>query len=230
MTALNFWTSAAAVVALAALWPLSALAQTAQDPHHPTEPTTAQSSAPATAPLAAAPTSGMGPSGMVGGMYGPQGMMSMMNMAHMMAMVGQTGPGTMGAMQCEVGMGTIDHVEGWLAFLRTELKITDAQSQVWNEFGDAIRMNAEKLGEVRKTIMMPQTTGGQMWAPTLVQKLDYQERWLTARLEGIRAIKTTYDHLYGALSDEQKKAAEGLLAPHVGVGTLGMMPMSGSQP
>src|SRR3569623_1000224 len=35
-----------------------------------------------------------------------------------------------------------------IAFLRTELKITDAQSSAWNAFADALRSNAKSLGEV----------------------------------------------------------------------------------
>ena len=230
MTTLKSLMSTTAAVILVVAWSLGALGQTTPDPHHPADATTAQSSAPATPSSTAVPTPGMGgPSGMMGGMNGPQGMMAMMNMMAMMGMMGQAGPGAMGTMPCGAGMGTIDHIEGWLAFLRTELKITDAQSQVWNQFADAMRMNAEKVGEVRKTMMMPQATGGQMLAPTLLQKLDDQERWLNARLEGIRAIKITYDHLYGALSEDQRKAAEELLAPHMGIGVPATTPMRGSQ-
>jgi hypothetical protein len=46
-------------------------------------------------------------------------------------------------------------VEGRIAFLRTELKITDARSSAWNAFADALRTNAKSLGEVRAS-MMPQ--------------------------------------------------------------------------
>ena len=69
---------------------------------------------------------------------------------------------------------------------------------------------------------------GQMGAgqtQTLILRLDAQERWLAARLEGTRALKTAFTGLYGALSDEQKKAAGELLAPHMGMG-MGMMAMA----
>ena len=60
--------------------------------------------------------------------------------------MGMAGPG-MG------GMATIDHIEGRIAFLRTELKITDAQASAWDAFAEALRTNAKKLGEVRSTMM-----------------------------------------------------------------------------
>jgi hypothetical protein len=50
-------------------------------------------------------------------------------------------------------MSTIDDIEGRIAFLRAELKITDAQMSAWNTFADALRANAKKLGEVRAAMM-----------------------------------------------------------------------------
>ena len=38
------------------------------------------------------------------------------------------------------------HVEGRLAFLKTELKITDAQLPLWNAVADAVRANAKGDG------------------------------------------------------------------------------------
>src|SRR5262245_63948753 len=65
------------------------------------------------------------------GMGGQQGMMGMMRMMGMM------GP----------GMATIDRVEGRIAFLRAELKITEAQAGAWDAFAAALRTNAQKLAE-----------------------------------------------------------------------------------
>jgi LTXXQ motif family protein len=167
----------------------SAWAQ-APDPHHP------EGAAPGTAQQAPQSPAGMG---------GMAEMMRMMQSMHMM------GPGMM-------GMDMIDRVEGRIAFLRTELKITDAQTSAWNSFADAFRANAQKLAALRPA-MIP-APGAQQ---TLTAGLDAQERWLTARLEGLRAIKAAFTPLYGALSDEQKKTATEILGPQLG---LAMMPSS----
>ena len=106
------------------------------------------------------------------------------------------------------GMAAIDRVEGRIAFLKTELKITDAQSALWNAFADALRSNARKLGEVRST-MNPQDS--------LVDRLGWQEKWLLARVEGTRAVRTAFVDLAAKLDDEQKTNAEQLLAPHMGL-------------
>src|SRR6516165_1637850 len=157
-----------------------------------------------TQPAPPASQSGMGMTG-GGGMMNMMGNMPMMNMMQ-----------TMGMMDARAGMGgmaMIDHVEGRIAFLRTELKITDAQNSAWNTFADALRANAKSLAEVR-TSMMPQQGAA---SQTLVDRLSVQEKWLAASLDGTRAIKSALTNLIGSFSDEQKKAADELLAPHMGM-------------
>ena len=192
----------------------SSWAQSATDheAHHPD---------PGSAPGAAQPSPPAGQPGMMGqGMMGDgRGMMMgdnmpMANMMQMMGMMGRQGaetgcPGTS-------GMATIDRVEGRIAFLRTELKITDAQTSAWNAFADALRANAKGLAEIR-TSMMQQQGGAQQ---NVVDRLTLQEKWLAARLEGTRAIKSALTNLVGSLSDEQKKAADELLAAHMGMGAM----------
>ena len=177
----------------------------AQDPtgheaHHP--PETATPTQPA--PPAGQPEmgGGMGMTNMMGGGA------PMMEMMRMMRMMGMAGPG-MG------GMATIDHIEGRIAFLRTELKITDAQASAWDAFAEALRTNAKKLGEVRSTMMTKLNAGQQ--APTLADRLGLQEQWLAARLDGTRTIRSAVTNLYGVLSDDQQKTANELLAPQMGM-------------
>jgi hypothetical protein len=183
-------------------WIAPTTAQESRDAHHP---------APAATPgpdAAQMPQPGQpGPAGM--------GMMNMMEMMRMMRMTEMMGPGM-------AGMAMVDHVEGRIAFLRAELKITEAQASAWNVFADALRANAHKLAEVRGS-MMPHAGSGQQQAPTMVERLELQERWLVARLEGTRAIRSAVTNLYAALSDDQKKTADELLAPHMGMGMMAMM-------
>ncbi|WP_316230745.1 Spy/CpxP family protein refolding chaperone [Bradyrhizobium sp. SZCCHNR1051] len=179
------------------------------------------------APAAAQPQSPAGQPGMMGqGMMGGRGMMGgNMPMANMMQMMGQSG--AEGGCAGMSGLATIDRVEGRIAFLKTELKITDAQDAAWNAFADALRTNAKSLGEVRAS-MMPQTGAGQQG---LVDRLALQEKWLAARLEGTRAMKSALTNLVGTLSDEQKKTADELLAPHMGMNAMArMMPSGQMQP
>ena len=143
---------------------------------------------------------------------GMGGMGGMADMMRMMQSIRMLGPGM-------AGMGTIDRVEGRIAFIRAELKITDAQANAWNTFAGALRANAQKLGALRPA-MMPQS-GSSGPAQTLADRLDMQERWLAARLEGTRSIKAAFTSVFGTFSEDQKKTATELLGPHLG---LAMMP------
>jgi hypothetical protein len=179
-----------------------AQAPAADDPHHPP---------PAAAPAPTQPTPPAAQPGMGGmPMMSPTGGMPVANMMGMMQMMRMMGP----------GMAGIDHVEGRIAFLRTELKITEAQTSAWNAFADALRTNAKKLGEARGP-MLP--GAGLQQAATMTERLDLQEKWLLARLESTRTIKSAVAGLYATLSDDQKKTANELLAPHMGMGMMSMM-------
>jgi len=64
------------------------------------------------------------------------------------------------------------------------------------------------------------------------QRLDVQKRWFAAQLDGTRMIKTAFTKLNHAFCDEQKRAADELLAPNMGMsmGMMAMMPMTRSAP
>jgi hypothetical protein len=69
-------------------------------------------------------------------MGGDMGQMMQM-MERMMAMrQGGMSPGTMRA---------FDRIEGQLAYLRTALRVTDAQMPQWNAFADAVRAQSGRL-------------------------------------------------------------------------------------
>jgi hypothetical protein len=145
------------------------------------------------------PAAGMRGPGMPGGGMAGSGGMPMMGM-----MMGQDGIGGMSMMA--------GHIEGRLAFLKTELKITDAQLPLWNGVADAIRANAKSVSEMSGPMM------GGMHTGTLPEKLAAREKMMTAHLEALRKFQAAVDPLYAALSDEQKKTADELL-----IGPMGMM-------
>lgn len=212
MKALMIATTLMLAAAPTATW---AQAPAAGDPHHPP-----QTATPAPAPAQPRSPPGHSGMGMMGGgmpmmnMMGDMPMMHMMHM-HMMAM--------MRMMEMDQGMAPIDRIEGRIAFLRAELKITDAQASAWNAFADALRANAQKLGQARAAMTHQPGAAGQHHAATMAERLDTQERWLQARLEGTRALKSALTSLYGGLSDDQKKTADELLPSHMGMGMMGMM-------
>ena len=204
--------------ALAAVLTLAGPASAA-DEHHP-EASGPAAQAPAPPPSEARGGAMMGPRGTMG-MMGPEGMSGMMRMMQMMGMMGERGPGAMSADREMTGMrmrAMTEHVEGRIAFLRAELKIVDSQAAAWNRFAEALRANAKRLGDVRPA--MARRGGGEA---TLTQLLEQEERWLAARLEGAREIRTALTDLFPILTDEQRKLAERLVPPHIGLARMGDM-------
>ena len=143
-----------AVATLLSFLGTSALAQPAADhqAHHPDQKDVpaASPATPTEAPRSTAPSQDKMGGGMMDMMGGN---MQMPDMMRMMTMMRQAGSDCMG------GMEPIDHVEGRIAFLRAELKITDAQAPAWNGFAEALRANAKALGELR-TSMTSQAGSG----------------------------------------------------------------------
>ena len=112
-------------------------------------------------------------------------------------------------------IGMSDHIEGRLAYLKAELKITDEQLPQWNAFVAAARASATQMNDMMKqgsAMMMP---GGSQ--PTLPQRLDLAEKHMSAHLEMLRKLKSALLPLYTSLSDEQKRSADALFHGPMGM-------------
>jgi len=107
----------------------------------------------------------------------------------------------------------LDRVEGRLAFIKAELKITEAQTPAWNALAEAVRTAAKHHNE-RMTAFF----NGEKKLETLPERLDAQERLLSVRLDDIRQIKSAANGLYTALSKEQQKEADDIVLPMAGMG------------
>jgi hypothetical protein len=154
-----------------------------QDPHHP--------AATAPPPQMGMPGGGMG--------MGGSGQMPMAGM--MQVMMGAHGGMTMMA----------EHVEGRIAFIKAELKITDAQLPQWNAFAQAMRDNSAAMHDMMTPAMGMGAEG------TLPDKIAAREKRLGARLEAVRKLKAAADPLYAVLSADQKKAADDVMISPMGM-------------
>jgi hypothetical protein len=110
----------------------------------------------------------------------------------------------------------LERVEGRLSFLKTELAITEAQSAAWNELAQAVRTTAKQRSERMKA-----SFAGEEKAKTLPERIEIQEQFIAARLEELRQVKTSLRNLYAVLNDEQKKEADDMVIPMVGMGGPG---------
>ncbi len=111
-----------------------------------------------------------------------------------------------------MGHMPLKHVEGRLAFLKAELKITPAQEPQWSKFAEVVRSTARSA----QAAMPPMKHGGAQ-ASSAPDRLGHYEKTLTSRLEAVRALKGAVDPLYASLSDDQKKVADELLMGPMGV-------------
>jgi hypothetical protein len=97
------------------------------------------------------------------------------------------------------------HIEGRLAFLKTELKISDAQSAQWNALADVIRQNdrarrqrAEQLRADRRKPM------------DALAQLQLREQLASARAGELKQFVAAFQPLYATMSDDQKQTANEL--------------------
>lgn len=135
---------------------------------------------------------------------GQTGMMG--NMGQMMPMMRQMMMGQ------QDGMGMpFEHVEGRIAFLKTELKIADAQKPQWDAFADALRAIAKTHQSVHE-----QMTKGSM-PSSWPERLAFQQKALSTRLNSLSALEAAAKPFYVSLSEEQRKLAGQLLSSPMGM-------------
>jgi Spy/CpxP family protein refolding chaperone len=98
-----------------------------------------------------------------------------------------------------------EHIEGQLAYLKTELKITDIQTPQWNIFAQAFRAEMEKKAQLCRQAMEQSRAGT---SPNLLDSLKMMEDQLAKRLDSLRAMRAAVQPLYSILTPEQKKTAD----------------------
>jgi hypothetical protein len=127
----------------------------------------------------------------------------------------------MGARPMALG-SKIEHVEGRIAFVKAELAITAQQERAWDAFAAALRENAKQINEAYSSVT---PEAAQAWTP--LQRLAWQERALVARVEAFKRARASFEPLYAALGEEQKKKLDEMLA---GAARLRGPMRRGSQP
>jgi hypothetical protein len=102
--------------------------------------------------------------------------------------------------------GSISNVEGHIAFLKAELKITEPQQKAWDEFADALRTNAKALAAAPNPMI-----GAMNQKLSTGARLEQQEKLLTLELEAVKRSRTAIEALSAVLAEEQKKRLDELI-------------------
>jgi hypothetical protein len=147
------------------------------------------------------------------------------------AQMGPGGPGHHGKHAAMHGPRA-DRIDGRVAFLKAELKITPAQESKWKDFEKVLRDQAAErrlAGEKMRAEMQARHAAhrqaveearakGQPLPPpparpqlSAVERMERQQKFMKARLESQEKLLDAFKPLYAVLTDEQKKTADELL-------------------
>ncbi len=109
----------------------------------------------------------------------------------------------------------LSHAGERVASLKTELKITEAQTPAWNKFADALIASAKSMEDAMDAMHTTMQHGTILSLP---ERIEHDEKMAATHLANLQAIKGSLDPLYASFSDEQKKYAETLK-----IGPMGLM-------
>ncbi len=98
-----------------------------------------------------------------------------------------------------------------IAYLKTALGITEAQTGVWNAYVEALKANQTKMQGMMKGKKDAKKNA------TAIQKMNARIERTKARLQNLEAMKPATEALYNALDDEQKKKADAVLVKRRGM-------------
>jgi periplasmic protein CpxP/Spy len=99
-------------------------------------------------------------------------------------------------------------VDGRIAFLKAELKITPAQEAQWQQVEAAMRENAKQLDQ---SITAAHQNRGNMDA---VQRIELREQFAKVRADNDARLLAAFKPLYASLSPEQQQMANQLVGAH----------------
>lgn len=129
-------------------------------------------------------------------------------------------------MMMDVGRSAMqERIEGRLAFLKTELKITESQSGAWDELAGTIRSTSKAHNKLMRD-MIAKVHDEDFAKMALPERLDLMETNMQARLDQMKQVKGALTGLYAVLDNEQREAANEIMLPMMGMG-MGMMRQGG---
>ena len=105
-----------------------------------------------------------------------------------------------------------ERVEARISELKSALKITPAQEPQWNAFADTLRKQARAGDDRVKARRASMEKGAKPASMTAIQRLEQRQAFMKAATANMDELLATARPLYAALSSEQKKTADELMA------------------
>lgn len=110
------------------------------------------------------------------------------------------------------------HIDGVLAYIKAELKITADQEQAWQKFADVVRSDAKVRVAAwqahREAWKQQARAQSQAKLPTVPERLDSRLQAMERRTEGFKKMAEAAKALYAQLTPEQQGTADHMLMRH----------------
>lgn len=109
-----------------------------------------------------------------------------------------------------------ERVEARLAYVRTALKITDAQQAQWDAYAGVVRKQAKEADVRTQERRAKMAANTERKRPTAIERLERRQAFMAAASTRIGERLTVQKPLYAALSPEQQQIADKVFASRGG--------------
>lgn len=113
-----------------------------------------------------------------------------------------------------------ERVEARLAYVKTALKIADAQQSQWNAYANLVRKNAQEMEQRFQSRRSGEPARARHQRSNAIERLEKAQSFHAEAITRINQLLAVEKPLYAALSPEQQKVANVVL-------NLRMRPMRG---
>lgn len=103
-----------------------------------------------------------------------------------------------------------ERVEARLAYVRTALKITDAQQSQWDAYAEVVRKQAKEADARIQAHRARMSADTERKRPTAIERLERRQQFMATASARIGERLAVQKPLYAALSSEQQQIADKL--------------------
>jgi LTXXQ motif family protein len=104
------------------------------------------------------------------------------------------------------------HIEGRIAHIKTELKITDAQAPLFDAVANVMRDNAKAMGDAAQSLRGDPNQPRQ--PRTALTRLEAHAKFGELRAQGDAKLLAAFRPLYQSLTPDQQKSADEAFEGH----------------
>jgi hypothetical protein len=114
--------------------------------------------------------------------------------------------------------GAAERIEARLAYIRTALKITDAQSPQWESFASVLRKHSKDRDQRMERFRSQRAQGAQSAqrperpSVSAIDRMEFMQKRMAERSARLSEVIAAAKPLYAALSPEQKQVADEMIA------------------